>query len=241
MVRAVAAAVVAGLVALAPAAPAVAPAGATRSVLLGRSAEGRPIRAVRLGDPDSPRKALVVGVIHGDERAGLRVARAMRLQRVRGVDLWVVDSANPDGAAHDTRQNARGVDLNRNFAYRWQRDGSRGTPEWPGPRPFSEPESRVVRRWVLRLKPNVTIWYHQPWNAVLTPCRGRAPIQRRYARRVGMRLSCRGVGLHGTATSWENHVLPGADAFVVELPERGVSARGAARHARAAVAAAAGR
>jgi murein peptide amidase A len=235
MGRALAAAVLLTLALAAPAAAAV------RHVVLGRSPEGRAIRAIRIGDTDSPRKALVVGSIHGDERAGLRVTDALRSLRPAGVDLWVVNSVNPDGLAHGTRQNARGVDLNRNFPWRWRTDGRRGYRYWPGPRPLSEPESRIVRRLVLQLRPSVTIWYHQPWDAVLRPCRGRAPLQRAYARLAGMRTSCRGAGLRGTAATWENHVLPGAGAFVVELPAGGVTARRAARHARAAEAMAIGR
>jgi hypothetical protein len=51
---------------------------------------------------------------------------------------------------------------------------------------------------------------------------------------------CRGAGLRGTATSWQNHELPGTKAFVVELPGGGIGAAAAARHARAAAAIAAG-
>lgn len=36
----------------------------------------------------------------------------------RGIDLWVLDDLNPDGAAADTRQNAHGVDLNRKLPLR---------------------------------------------------------------------------------------------------------------------------
>jgi protein MpaA len=227
---------------LAAAAPAHAAAlPSARHVVLGRSEQGRPIRAVRIGDIHSPRKALVVGVIHGNEPAGLRITRALRKRHPRGVDLWVVNTVNPDGLAAGTRKNARGVDLNRNFPFRWQRTIP-GGGYYGGPRALSERESRVVRRWVVRIRPAVTIWYHQPWGAVLVPCNGRRErVQRRYARRVGMRVSCRGSGLRGTATSWENHRVRGSTAFVVELAAGGITAHAARRHARAAVAAAAGR
>jgi hypothetical protein len=66
-------------------------------------------------------------------------------------------------------------------------------------------------------------------------------VQRRYARRVRMRLSCRGSGLPGTATSWQRRHVRGSTPFVVELPARSVSSGSIRRHARAALAAAAGR
>ncbi len=208
-----------------------------RRVVLGRSVRGREIVATRLGDPSSSRKALVVGAIHGTEAAGVRVTRTLRRRAVSGVDLWVVDSVNPDGVARGTRQNARGVDLNRNFSHRWQARGRRGDPTWGGPRPFSEPESRIVRRWVLRIRPAVTIWYHQPWGTVLRPCGAKAPVQRRYARVARMRLSCRGDGLPGTATSWERRSVRGATPFVVELRGGRMGAGVIQRNARAALAA----
>jgi murein peptide amidase A len=206
---------------------------------LGRSTEGREIRAVRLGDPDSPRKALVVGAIHGNEVAGMRVTRALRGHEPGGVDLWVVDTINPDGVARGTRQNARGVDLNRNFPYRWRRS-SRGSAYYSGGRSLSERESRIAARLIERIRPAVTIWYHQPWGVVLLPCSGPAPLERLYmsvARFPGQR--CRGAGLFGTATSWQRKVV-GTKAFVVELPPGGISTRAVGRHARAAAAVAAG-
>jgi hypothetical protein len=215
---------------------AVAPATAhAASVTVGHSATGVPITATRLGDPDSPRKALVVGSIHGNERGGLAVTHALRARwgsRLHGVDLWVVDTFNPDGLRRGTRQNARGVDLNRNFPYRW-RPSPRSSPYWSGPKPLSEPESRAVRKLVLRLHPAVTIWYHQPWDAVLA-CGEPALVEARYAHLADMRLDCRGGDLRGTATSWQNNVVGGGTAFVVEFAGGGVSDATARRHARAA-------
>jgi protein MpaA len=203
---------------------------------VGRSAEGRAITATRLGDPDSARKALVVGLIHGNEPGGLAVTRELRerwASRLHGVDLWVVDTFNPDGLRRGTRQNAHAVDLNRNFPYHWRGNGRRGSPYWGGPKPLSEPESRAIRRLVVRLRPSVTIWYHQPWNAVLA-CGDRIDIQRRYARIAGTSISCRGQNLTGTATSWQNNVVRGGTAFVVEFASGRVTEATARRHARAA-------
>jgi N-acetylmuramoyl-L-alanine amidase len=211
-----------------------------RVALLGHSMRGRAIKALRLGDPGSPRKALVVGQIHGDEPAGLKVIRKLRRRfaDIRGVDLWTVFTVNPDGQARGKRRNARGVDLNRNFSVGWSGGVPRSSGYYPGPRPFSEPESRLVRRLLLRLRPAVTIWYHQPWGAVLAPCRGDARLERRYSRISGLPLDrCRGQGLPGTATRWQERKLAGTSAFVVELPPGPLSSAAARRHARAAAAA----
>ncbi len=129
--------------------------------MLGRSTRGRPIEAVRVGDPSARPRILVIGCIHGDECAG--VAATRRLERAEpAADVWIVHHLNPDGYALGRRQNARGVDLNRNFDSEWRRMGRRWSPEYSGPRPFSERESRIARRLITGLQPDVTIWFHQP-------------------------------------------------------------------------------
>ena len=216
--------------------------GRAASRVVGRSVQGRPIRAFRIGDRSSPRKALVVGSMHGNEPAGLDVVRALRRRDVRDVDLWVVPTINPDGLTAGTRQNARGVDLNRNFPYRWRHAGLRWSQYYSGPRPLSEPETKVVRRLTLKLRPRVSIWYHQPWGHVVLPKR-RARVARHYARIARFpahRPHGRRAHLRGTAVSWQKHVLRRRAAFVVELPARGLSRRGVRRHARAVLSVARG-
>jgi hypothetical protein len=94
--------------------------------------------------------------------------------------------------------------------------------------------------FIRRIQPDLSIWYHQPWGAVLA-CRGRPPIAAEYAKLVGMRTSCRGKGLHGTAITWETHTFPGSAAFVVEMPAGKISGATADRQASAALTVAEGR
>ena len=208
--------------------------------VIGRSVEGRAITAVQIGDPAGTRVALVVGVIHGDERAGLAIIRAIKRRAsqgassLQGTQLWAIQSVNPDGLNSHTRKNSHGVDLNRNFPYRWRDDVPHSNGYYPGPRPASEPETRAVMSFAERIRPDLSVWYHQPWGAVLA-CRSRPPIAAEYAKLVGMRTSCRGKGLHGTAISWEMQAFPGSSAFVVEMPPGKISAGSADRQARAAL------
>jgi protein MpaA len=226
--------------------PSVTTATATRSpppapagpVVLGRSEGGRPIVAIHAGDGRGPR-VLVVGAIHGNELAGIAVARA--LERIRaGADLWVVPDLNPDGAARGTRQDGRGVDLNANWSSQWRGGGRPWDVYYPGPRPFSERETRIARDLILRVRPKVTIWFHQHMNVVWAWGPSTA-AGRRYANAAGMRLYHH-HWLPGTAANWQNHHLPGTAAFTVELPAGSLTRTQLRQQTRAVLAlAAAGR
>ena len=210
-----------------------APAG-LRRVLLGYSHEGRAIKAYRLGDPASEKVVLVVGCIHGNECAGTAVIAALkRRPPPRGVKIWMVEALNPDGRAAATRQNARGVDLNRNFPRKWRRQGTRWSTYYSGPRRASEKETRHAMRFIEEIRPDVTIWYHQAM-ALVDRSGGRRAIQRRYASLVGLPLR-RLDPLPGTATRWQNHRFDNSTAFVVELPGGALRRRSARAHARAVV------
>jgi protein MpaA len=201
-----------------------------RIVTIGHSVEGRSIKAEVIGPNTAPRRILLVGCIHGNECAGRAILSALARLRVRrGVQLWLVPEMNPDGAAADTRQNAHGVDPNRNFPYQWRRISD--PTYYSGPHPASEPETRAAMRLILRIKPAVTIWYHQHEDLV-DMAGGDRGVARRYAQLSGLRATCLPF-LPGTATGWSNHELPGTTAFVVELPAGSVGRAALRRHLRA--------
>ena len=225
-------ALLAALVALALA-PAQAVAGQAghlpREVLLGRSERGRPIVAIHTGNPQGP-TVLVVGCIHGTECAGIAIARKLEHVRTR-LDLWIVPNLNPDGYALGRRQNARGVDLNRNWSSQWPGGGRPWDTYYPGPRPFSERETRIARNLILRIRPRVTVWYHQHMNLVWA-WGGSSAAGRVYARVSGMRFYHH-HWLPGTAPNWQNHHLPGTASFVVELPAGRLTPGQVRRHVHA--------
>jgi len=211
---------------------------AKRSVVVGHSVRRRAIVAYERGDPAAP-TVLVVGVIHGTEPAGLAVIRRLRhVPLPAGTHLWLVSAANPDGLAAGTRQNAHGVDLNRNWPTAWVHNGRPWDGYYSGPRPMSEPENRAMRTFILRVRPALTIWYHQPLDVVY----GSDPhvaVLRRYARLTGLPYR-RLVAPRGAATRWERARFPRGAHFVVEFPAGRISAATARRHATAVLALAKG-
>jgi protein MpaA len=198
------------------------------AVVIGHSVQHRPITVVHVAGT-GPR-ILVVGCIHGNEPAGIAIVRALERTHPKA-DLWLVPVLNPDGLAAGTRQNAHGVDLNRNFPSLWQHFGHPGSTYYSGPRPFSEPETRAARDLIRDVKPRYTIWYHQHMDVVWAYGRSTA-AGRRYARLAGMRLLHR-AWLAGSATNWQNHLQDGGASLTVELPAGSLDGDGIQRQVRA--------
>ena len=181
---------------------------APASQQLGRSYEGRPIQVEHVTG-EGPR-ILVVGCIHGDECEGIEVTRLLERSRPHA-DLWLVHQLNPDGFAARRRTNAHGVDLNRDFLAATQR------------------ETRIARKLILRLRPDVTIWFHQPQSLVRAWGRSRAAALR-YARLAG--VPYRSLQWPpGSASRWQNGL--GQVSFVVELPPGELGETAARRYANA--------
>jgi hypothetical protein len=151
---------------------------------IGRSIEGRPITAETFGS--GPIDVLVVGGIHGAYEAN-SIALAKRFSRYlrdtpgaipERFTIHVIETMNPDGLHRITggtpidefdfrsvntrpgRFNARWVDLNRNWDGDWRPVSYWGQTEVDaGTAPFSEPETRAVRDYFLRIRPTASIFY----------------------------------------------------------------------------------
>ncbi|MEI8310418.1 MAG: M14 family zinc carboxypeptidase [Verrucomicrobiota bacterium] len=131
---------------------------------IGRSVEHRDIVAKAGFDftrPPWPSGCtLLIGGLHGDEAATIIMLESfVQKYAAEGegeLPVVVIPVANPDSHAHDTRYNARGVDINRNFGFNWHAE----SVEPPGPEPWSEPETRALRDFILKLQPAHIVSLH---------------------------------------------------------------------------------
>lgn len=187
----------------------VAPVSATRrappvaDLTIGRSTEGRPITAVRIGN--GPRKLVLVGATHGGPEANTYRLMLDLIAHLRAapeevppeVRLYLIPTLNPDGLALDTRFNVRGVDLNRNMntgldacpENDWNStvNGAYGiVSDTGGPVPESEVESRLIRTFLLDA--SAAIFYHSAGGELFPPFCEHAPslaLAQRYAEVAG--------------------------------------------------------
>jgi murein peptide amidase A len=200
---------------------------------VGRSVLDRPITAVRRGD-GTGRVVLVIGVIHGDEAAGYEIVRRLdQLEVPLGVDLWTIETMNPDGQLAVDRHNANQVDLNRNFPWDWGPIGAPGDGQYAGPSAASEPETQAMVAFISEIRPDLVIWYHQDLFRI-NPGTGRdGVIRARYSELTGIPLiEITGGRYTGVAATWARRTLDPGVAFIVELGER-LTAEEADLHASA--------
>jgi len=198
--------------------------------------QGRPIVASHRGTPGGV-VILVVGVIHGDENDGLPVLDLLATESLpAGIDLWLLPALNPDGVANDERGNGNGVDLNRNFPHDWTQIGQPGAGQYSGTGPASEPETQAFIAFAGRIRPTLTLWYHQDLYRIAPSTRRDAPLRQRYAELTGLPLlSITGGVYTGVAATWVRETLPDAMSFIVELGTS-LTAQEAVVHAQAVLA-----
>ena len=102
-------------------------------------------------------------------------------------EIWIVPIVNPDGLEYSIyvyrywRKNRRdngdgtyGVDLNRNYAFKWGFDNQGSSPDsisqvFRGLSPFSEPETRAIRELVAKHDFKALVSYHNFSQVILYP------------------------------------------------------------------------
>ena len=128
--------------------------------VIGQSVEGRDILAIVIGN--GPQYAIIDGSMHGNEKTGtfacLRIAELL-VEYYRSDPFWrsrlteytviIIPALNPDGFALNTRGNANGVDLNRQFPP----DGT-----------TTEPEAWALRNLMDNYTPTIYINVHEGWH-----------------------------------------------------------------------------
>lgn len=189
---------------------------------VGRSVNQRPITGYRFGSPGG-KVVVAIGSIHGHEKSGIRIARALRRQPVpAGYELWVFDTVNPDGNKLNTRQNARGVDLNRNFPALWKKQDC-PSRYCSGNRPATEPETQALMEIFTQIQPQLVVFYHSVGEVLVLPSNGVAKPRavRAYSSVSQLPIGtvfCGSGGCTGNATQWLTEAIPTSTSFVVELP-----------------------
>ncbi|MEA5098623.1 MAG: M14 family zinc carboxypeptidase [Burkholderiaceae bacterium] len=129
------------------------------------------------GKRSRPLRVLLIGGIHGDEPTAAAIVfrwmESIHLPIAHSMEWRVAPVVNPDGlfATPQTRMNANGVDLNRNFLspdgtqdalQYWQQRTKSDPRRFPGQTPLSEPESRWVHDEIERFQPDVVVSIHAP-------------------------------------------------------------------------------
>lgn len=215
------------------------PAAVIETRVLGTSVGGRDITAYRMGTPGG-KVVLVIGVIHGNEQKGGEITRLLRTMATpKEIDLWLIDSINPDGVAKNQRENANLVDLNRNFETKWSYIAkSSEHHQYSGEAPADQPETVATQDFIRQIQPAVVIWYHQDANTITINGADKV-IPRTYADYVGLKpgnVPC-SQRCTGTASTFANNTVSGATSFLVELPgSTSVTAEMIRRHANALLA-----
>ena len=165
---------------------------------IGTSIEGRPILAVKIGDPnDDPSRPNVLFMATHHAREWVSTEVAMRLIRwladslpaaLRAArDIWVIPVENPDGYQYTFttdrlwRKNRRpngdgtfGVDLNRNYPAFWGLDDGGSSPltiaeTYRGSAAASEPETQAIIAFHAAHPPVVSVSYHTYSGLLLYP------------------------------------------------------------------------
>lgn len=181
----------------------------------------------------------------------------------RAFDWFILPIANPDGYTYsrqvnkEWRKNRRpggycsaggnpaegpGIDLNRNFGYAWKGSDDKCSSNYPGSEPFSEPETRAIRDFLLPQYRGKVVIYNSvhsagqafviPWGHTNKKWKGE-PLVRRVLEagieamgtagkpyRIGTVKQVYGVNANGGVNGWAAAKLGTMFPFVTELVDK---------------------
>jgi len=172
----------------------------------GPCSDGREIWSFEIGDRANP--TIYLGAaIHGWEWENafglLRFAELLcenpKIERLdtRRLHFKILPIQNPWGYDHFTRQNARGVDLNRNFDCHWEKlptiqdVAAPWDYNYKGTQPASERETQIIQSIIDRHRPLCVIDYHTADYIMLRAHKGDAELMDGIHRDIGRRLKDR--------------------------------------------------
>lgn len=161
----------------------------------GLSYEGVPLKGVKLSYKSGNKLIFIESGIHARERIAPATATFILNQLLTSNDSQVRDiaenfdwiifpSINPDGYKYTFKEdrlwrktrtphgNCFGVDLNRNWNYKWNTIGEDSDPcgiNYPGPYPFSEKESRQILNFLKTQQIQVYLSLHSAAQLILFP------------------------------------------------------------------------
>nr|MCR4955368.1 hypothetical protein [Lachnospiraceae bacterium] len=147
--------------------------------VFGTSTKGRNLYDVVIGNPNAEKSVLVVSTLHAREY----VCSALMMRQIEyylknyngtingmvpsevlnDVQIHYVVMANPDGVVISQnsykrwKANARGVDLNRNFPYKFRVRGKKGAEGFSGSKAASEKETKAIIKLCKNLKSTTSL------------------------------------------------------------------------------------
>uniref|UniRef100_A0AAG5DGV0 Peptidase M14 domain-containing protein n=1 Tax=Anopheles atroparvus TaxID=41427 RepID=A0AAG5DGV0_ANOAO len=161
------------------------------------TAEGRQIKAIIINFTNSWKTVFIVATLHardwGSTAAALHVINELTNNAVSYPKLQfrfiIIPVANPDGYVYSWErdrfwrknrarqwQGTVGVDLNRNFGYKWHKvyhiaETEPAEETYRGPTAFSEVESKIIKKAMLWLRQWLVLFVdlHSPGQTILYP------------------------------------------------------------------------
>lgn len=250
--------------------------GLAQVSVLGTSLENRNIYALKISDnvasDEDEAEVLFIGCHHAREWISVEVPYLLGKYLLENYDtvsavqnlvdrseIWIIPLLNPDGLEYSIyfyrywRKNRRdngdgtfGVDLNRNYGYKWGLDNEGSSPNpnsevYRGSEPFSEPETQAFRDFFARHQLQFLISYHShsqiilyPWGYTYEPSDQDALLNE-LAKNMSLRMEAvngraydygRAAGslytTNGDTTDWSFGTY-GIPSYTIELPPMSIS------------------